>query len=79
MLAQGFPNVPPMELRNELLLDRTWELHKRPLLQAGMEPLVAARPEPELRENLVEAQRDIARWIATGGPLLYPETETSDD
>lgn len=62
--------------RDELLLDRMWQLHNGPLFQAVLELLVAARTNPEIRSSLVAAQRERSRWIETVGPTLYPELST---
>jgi AcrR family transcriptional regulator len=62
--------------RDELLLDRMWQLHNGSLFQAVLELLVAARTDPEIRSSLVAAQRERSRWIETVGPTLYPELST---
>jgi AcrR family transcriptional regulator len=72
MLAQGEPPGMDERERNELLLDRMWELHNGSLFQAALELLVAARTDAELRESLRAAEQDRARWLATVGPTLYP-------
>ena len=59
--------------RSEYLLDRMWDLSKGPLFRAEVELLVAAATDRDLRDSLVEAQRDGAEAIAAVGPLLYPE------
>jgi AcrR family transcriptional regulator len=75
MLTQEQPGAVAANARNEALLDRMWQLHRGPLFQAGLELLVAARTDPELREHLLDAQREISDWIEVGGPL-YPELAT---
>jgi AcrR family transcriptional regulator len=73
VLGSGLTEVPSIRLRTERFLDHMWGLLKGPLLQASVELWIAARTDVELREHLIAAQRDGARWIAAGGRMSYPE------
>jgi AcrR family transcriptional regulator len=44
-------------------LDLIWKLHAGPLYAASVELFVAARTDPELRERLLEVERDIAAQV----------------
>jgi len=58
--------------RAEQLLDRVWEIHQGPLIQAVMELSVAARTDLELREALAEPYRDAAARTAAAIARLIP-------
>ena len=71
MLSAAEAGTPDQD-RQGLLLDRMWELHRGPLFEAGLELLVAARTNADLREGLQGALAETANLIASGAPLLYP-------
>jgi AcrR family transcriptional regulator len=73
MFAQEMPSSPSIRKRHEQLLDRMWRLYRGPLFQALLELAIGARTDPELRKHIVGAHDEVARWIAIGIPVLYPE------
>jgi AcrR family transcriptional regulator len=73
MFAQGLPSTPSISERHEQLLDRMWGLYKGPPFEALLELAMGARTDSELREHVVGAHAEMARWNATGAAILYPE------
>jgi len=75
-LAEFFEDVatavPPGRKRLGELLDRVWALHLSPLFAASMELIVAARTDPELRERMVDVERDVTASISTALAGLFP-------
>ena len=55
--------LPEGPERLDAVLDMLWESHRGPLFQAALELWVAARTDPELRENLVAVERDVVNTI----------------
>jgi AcrR family transcriptional regulator len=72
-LADGVAEIPSLQLRSERQLDRWWDLLRGPRFAAMVELWVAARTDVELREKLIEAERDGARVAATALRIVYPE------
>ncbi len=65
--------VPPGRDRIAQLLDRVWAIHLSPLFAASMELIVAARTDPELRERMVDVERDVTASISTALAGLFPD------
>ncbi|MGI8460641.1 MAG: TetR/AcrR family transcriptional regulator [Solirubrobacterales bacterium] len=65
--------VPPGRDRLGQLLDRVWAIHLSPLFAASMELIVAARTDPELRDRMVDVERDVTQSIAAALAGLFPD------
>lgn len=59
--------------RIEMLLDRLWAIHTSPLFAASMELILASRTDPELRDRMVEVERDVTQRINANLVDLFPE------
>ena len=59
--------------RFEQMLDMLWRIHTGPLFAASVELWVAARNDSELRERLVEVEREMALRISTDIADLFEE------
>ena len=57
--------------RHEAVLDLLWRLHTGPVFQAGLELMVAARTDPQLRESLRGLDRDVNRMLVAGAAELF--------
>jgi len=55
------------------LLDRSWEVHRGPLFDAGLELWVAARSDADLRAAMVGVTKDFSLRIAGGMLHTFPE------
>jgi AcrR family transcriptional regulator len=72
LVTQGRPaSGDPRRLATQML-DRLWEIHRGPLIQALNELAVAGRTDPELRAHLLEAQRAADELTASAAALLFP-------
>jgi AcrR family transcriptional regulator len=54
-------------------LDLLWEIHQGPIFAASMELLLAARTDPELREQVSEVEPEIGAMVIEFGKRLFGE------
>jgi AcrR family transcriptional regulator len=78
-LVDRVRRLPPDAGRLEDALDLVWEAHTGPLFAASLELYVAARTDPELRESLLAAERDVDRVILAGAAEAFGEDATSPE
>jgi AcrR family transcriptional regulator len=72
-LVERLTSSPPEQQTTEAALDAFWELHRSPLLEAGLELWVAARTDPELRATLEDVERSITTTAAAATLPLFGE------
>lgn len=58
----------------EASIDALWEGHEGPLFDATLELWVASRTDPELRENLIGVERDVASAILAAARTSLPDS-----
>ena len=73
MVKKAPPTDLPLLVRAEQVFERIWEIHKGPPMQAATELSIAARTDPQLRDSLVQVERDTSAMVAAVGARLYPE------
>lgn len=73
LIERGLPPADSSRQLIEQLLDRLWEVHKGPLIEAITELVVAARTDPSLRQKLVDAQHDALEMVAVTARQLLPK------
>ncbi len=73
MLEERAAEITSLQARTEYQLNRWWELLRGPRFAAIVELWVAARTDPELRAELLEAEGDGARLAALATAAVYPE------
>jgi len=76
LVREGLPKRGRPEQLAAQMLDRLWEIHKGPLIQALTELAVAARTDRELRPSLLAAQREADALTAAAGATLFPSAPT---
>lgn len=73
-LKQRSAALPTGPARIDAVLELIWECFNGPLFQVGMELRAAARTEPELRDALTAAERDVhAKILAQAAALFGPD------
>lgn len=74
--AEMFERIGKLKLHDgkqaEETLDLLWDLHSGPLFAASIELFVAARTDPELREQMVELEREVTRDIYAAATEVFP-------
>lgn len=73
LIERGLPSADSSRQLIEQLLDRLWEVHKGPLIEAISELVVAARTDPSLRQKLAEAQHEAVEMVAVTARHLLPK------
>lgn len=59
-------------------IDALWEGHQGPLFDATLELWVASRTDPELRENLVGVEREVAAAILEAARTSLPDSASRE-
>lgn len=73
LIERGLPSADSSRQLTEQLVDRLWEVHKGPLIEAITELVVAARTDPSLRQKLVDAQHEAVEMVAVTARQLLPK------
>jgi AcrR family transcriptional regulator len=58
-------------------LDLLWDIHQGPVFAASMELLLAARTDPELREQVADVEPQISDMVIEFGKRLFGPTATT--
>lgn len=72
-MLERLRSVPQGPQRLDAVLDLLWEAHSGPLFQAALELWVAGRTDPDLRDSLLEVERDVARTVWSAANELFGE------
>jgi AcrR family transcriptional regulator len=76
-LISELPTLPTGAKRLDAALDLMWHQHSGPLFQAAMELWVAARTDPELRDELLHVEREIVEEVWEGAADLFGDAARS--
>ena len=70
-MQRALEKLPEGRTRTLAALDLLWKVHTGPLFQASLELWVAARTDPELREQLLPIERSVNARLIEGGQTLF--------